>query len=120
MMDIHDELTSDESKMARAYLRRIAGVVLCAVVLALTVVWATQAYAATFTMKAEGGDWVRLSDEPCEVSAGWLKLQKAEMFYQGKLYAACWALVGDSVLVLDEAGDISTLPIRAFRKDEPV
>jgi hypothetical protein len=66
----------------------------------------------------EHGTVVRLLDEPCPTSTGWMKLKRAEMHYKGKLYAACWALVGNVVVVFDEAGDNSPYPTSAFSKEE--
>lgn len=43
--EIHDELTTDDARMARSYLRRIVGWVLCALVIAGTAIWATKAHA---------------------------------------------------------------------------
>jgi len=67
--------------------------------------------------KSPNGDWLRIYDEPCEVASGWLKLRRAEWFYSGKPYHACWMVVGGAVLVLDDAGEVASLPISAFRKD---
>ena len=63
---------------------------------------------------------VRLFDEPCATSTGWLKLKRAEMRFEGKLYAACWVVLKTVVLVFDEAGDITPIVVAAFRKEEGV
>ena len=46
-------------------------------------------------------------------------LQKASVLHRGKIYEACWVLVLDTVAVMDEAADDTSLfpvPLAAFRK----
>ena len=66
------------------------------------------------------GNWVRIYDAPCPVAGGWLAMRRAEMHYEGTDYGACWLQADDRIVVFDSAGDISPLPISAFRKDEPI
>lgn len=63
------------------------------------------------------GDWLRIYDEPCPVSSGWLKLRRAEWFYQGKRYRGCWTIAGDTVVIHDEQPGIHTEPAASFRQD---
>src|SRR3990167_911176 len=63
---------------------------------------------------------VRLLDVPCDVTMGWLKMKKAEMKWRGKDYKACWAISEAMVIVFDEAGDIGSAPIQAFKKEENI
>ena len=59
---------------------------------------------------------VTIYDTPCPHP--WLgKWKAASMIYKGKPYEACWG-GGDSdaIVVLDSAGDLSMIPMRAFRK----
>ena len=65
-----------------------------------------------------GGDSFRLTDEPCPVTSGWLKLYRAEIIWKGKTYQACWALVKTVVIVLDEGGDITPIPMGVFQKEK--
>lgn len=74
--------------------------------------------AQTLIFRSSNGDSVRLTSEPCPVGTGWLKLQRAELTYQGKKYAAFWAPSGQMVVILDEAGDVSAVPIRLFKVEE--
>lgn len=76
------------------------------------------AIAATYVAKDAAGNVVRLLDEPCEVTSGWMKARKAEFRYEGKEYKSCWIAVKDLVLLFDETGDVTPLPIQAFRKEE--
>ena len=77
-------------------------------------------YAASYIAIAPDGDFVRLKDEPCQTATSWLKLKKAEMSYRGKQYAACWTVVGRDIVILDEAGDTSVVPMGAFKRDVPI
>jgi len=88
--------------------------------LALLLLLSLGVCADTYTMKTTSGDSVRLMDEPCPVVTGWLTMKKAEMLYRGKFYAACWTFVNKHIIVFDEAGDISALPMIAFHKEEPI
>lgn len=78
------------------------------------------AIAASYVAKDAVGNVVRLLDEPCDVASGWLKARKAEFLYQGKSYKSCWLSVKEVVLILDETGDVTPLPVQAFRKEEGV
>lgn len=73
----------------------------------------------TIIAKDPQGNWIRLRDEPCPDVPDWMKLRKAEMFYQGKVYGACWRVEKHTVLVFDDNGDFSVAPVQAFQKDEP-
>lgn len=75
------------------------------------------AHSASYSLQSPDGDYLRLTDEPCPVASGWLKLKKAEMRWKGKEYAACWLAAGQDILIIDEAGDISSVPTRAFKRD---
>ena len=81
--------------------------------------WAGKVYGAMPTMVARDtqGNWIRLTDEPCPAAKEWLKLRKAEMFYQGKNYSACWRSEGGGVLIFDDNGDFSLVPVQAFERD---
>ena len=62
------------------------------------------------------GNVITITDDPCELS--WLKNWKSAQFlYQGKVYKACWAIKGDRVIVLDEGGDLSAVPVGMFGKE---
>jgi hypothetical protein len=76
------------------------------------------AIAASYVAKDAAGNVVRLLDEPCDVTTGWLKARKAYFRYEGKEYKSCWISLKDLVLILDETGDVTPLPVQAFRKEE--
>ena len=65
------------------------------------------------------GTIVRLFDDPCPVASGWLKMKKAEVFFEGKIYAACWIVQKNVVIVIDEGGDVTPHHVSAFKKEEP-
>ena len=75
------------------------------------------------------GDSIRLFKRACEsktvvdqlkpeyVS----KFQAAAMVYNGKSYEACWILTPDgNVVVIDEAGDVTPIPLSMFKVDPGV
>lgn len=75
---------------------------------------------AAMVAKDREGNSVTLQETAC-VSDMWLKEWKAAtMFYQGKQYAACWRLQGNTVVVIDSAGDVTPLPMTAFRPETSV
>ena len=64
------------------------------------------------------GNWVKLLNEPCTASA-WMQKdwKKAELFYDGRQYKACWRLANAEVYLLDAAGDVSIIPAYAFKQE---
>lgn len=80
--------------------------------------------ADTYIFRASNGDFVRLLDDPCNVVSGWLKMRRAEFRYQSKMYEACWLLIGRGeqsvILLFDEAGDVSPVPLNRFKKEETI
>ncbi len=53
--------------------------------------------------------------EQCMASP-WLKQWKtASIVFEGKVFAACWAVLGPDVVVLDSAGDIYPVPAAMFK-----
>lgn len=71
------------------------------------------------------GDFVKLWQGPCESKtvigianpAVLPLLKKAMMRYEGKDYEACWAEHDGHAIVIDEAGDVTPIPLRAFRNE---
>lgn len=63
------------------------------------------------------GNAVTLTDKQCTATP-WLKDWKAAIFlYEGKVLSACWRLIGDNVVVLDAAGDVTGVPAYAFTRE---
>lgn len=118
-MDIHGELTSEESRQARAYLRRIVGVLLCGAILAATVLWATKAFAGP-VYQAAGGDGVRvlLHDEPCAMNQVSNLPRRATWIEGGKTFEGCWGFRPNEGVVLAFFSDktVVAIPLRAFVK----
>ena len=102
-------MSKNRANKSRAWLARVLAPLLMA---------AAPCFADTYVMHASNGDYVKLFDTPCTVSSGWLKLHLAEFRYQGKVYAACWVLVGQVVVVLDEEGSATPVPMTRFRKEQ--
>lgn len=92
---------------------------LLAIALVLSLVVPRLGMAETFTMKDAHGNSVTLLDEPCYEAPPWLGWRKARMVYRAQTYEACWRVFGNTVLILDSAGDSSPVPVSAFKKDEP-
>ncbi len=88
--------------------------------LLIALLLASPALADTYTVGDSQGNLVRLFDEPCDKTSGWLKMQKAFFRYQGKDYAACWATFKGVVLIFDDSGDITPVPMSAFKKEEVI
>ena len=76
-----------------------------------------KAQGETYILRDQQGNHVMLQQTPCKMP--WLsKWFEASMVFQEKPYAACWKLMGDgnTVMVLDSTGDLTALPLQAFRK----
>lgn len=71
----------------------------------------------TFTANGQNGDYVRIKNEPCPNTPEWLDLRLAEMRYQGKEFKACWFVLAQFVVVIDDSKDKTPIPISAFKKD---
>ena len=97
---------------------RFMAKVLVLFILCFALLHIAPAIAASYVAKDAAGNVVRLLDEPCEVASGWLKARKAYFRYEGKEYKSCWIGFKDLVLILDETGDVTPLPVQAFRKEE--
>lgn len=83
--------------------------------------------AATPLYTFELGDvMARLHDGPCSNEKVQRVLRDAEQFraadvvWQGQSFAACWAVVGEQVVVVDETGDAGFLQPEGFRNGTPV
>ena len=89
------------------------------VLLAVLMLFAMSSNAA-MVAKDGSGNSVTLQETAC-VSDPWLKEWKsATMFYRGKHYAACWRIQGDMVVIIDSAGDVTPLPMGAFKQETGV
>lgn len=87
---------------------------------------ATVVSAEPRTYKDDKGNYVRLTDDPCVSTAGVLstipsalrpELKAATIYWEGKLFAACYRDRGTQIDIIDESGDGGTVDARAFRKD---
>ena len=76
--------------------------------------------ADTYVAKADGGDYVKLLDTPCQMVKGWLKMNAGQFKFKGKVYDACWFVLGTVVIVVDETGDVTPVEIRRFSKEESI
>lgn len=82
----------------------------------------TAAAAPTALYTFELGDVVaRLHDSPCEDRKVQSVLREPGQFraanveWQGQAFAACWTVVGQQVVVVDETGDSGVLQPEGFR-----
>ena len=112
LKDEFDDICRNTCRVAQL----VKWVLIVGIAVALTT-FATCSNAAVYILRDQAGNQVLLFDEKCE-AAPWLsKWQKANMHYNGRDYAACWKTSGSAtVIVLDEAGDITALPMAAFRR----
>lgn len=58
---------------------------------------------AGMVARDDRGNLARLKEAPCS-----------------KSYEACWTRIGSVILVIDEAGDLSPIPINAFEKEQQI
>ena len=68
----------------------------------------------------DGQSKVTLTDKPCKLGDWFKDWREARWFYQGKVYAACWRLHRATVVTIDEAGDIGTIPMQQFKPEHGV
>ena len=78
---------------------------------------AAPCYADSYIARAGNGDYVKLTDKPCPVPTGYTKMYEAEFKYQGKVYKACWFSMGAVVMVMDETGEATPVPVARFTKE---
>lgn len=124
MLEIHEQLTSDDVRHARQYLRRIVGGLLVVAFLLFTVIWATKAHAAdpSGAFVADiGTSKLFLYQEPCALGGWFSKWKKGTWQVEGKLFDACWKLQRDAddqvyVHTVDADGDAGSVPARMFKK----
>ena len=45
------------------------------------------------------------------------KMYEAEFKYHGKIYKACWFSMGTVVMVMDETGEATPVPVARFTKE---
>lgn len=76
-----------------------------------------QAGTDVYVYRDKNGDSVRLLAEPCKTASGWLKMNHAEVRFQGKVYQACWVFTRGTVIVVDEDGDVAQVPAAYFAKE---
>ena len=76
--------------------------------------------AEAYIFQTQNGDYVKLTKAPCQVVSGWLKLSAAEVQFNGKKYAACWTMLGEVVIIFDEAGDVFPIQRARFRLEEVI
>ena len=89
-------------------------------VLAVVLMLFAMSVNAAMVAKDSAGNSVTLQETAC-VSDPWLKDWKAAtMFYQGKVFAACWRIQGQTVVIIDSAGDVTPIPMTAFRPETSV
>lgn len=125
--DIYDELTSEDSREARSYLRRLAGFVLLLIAVSCTSIVATKAYGADMpTYVAEMGEnKLFIFAEPCALGGWFTTWRKARWLFQGKSFESCWKLQRNAdgdlyVHTVDTSGDAGMVPLGAFRKQEAI
>lgn len=72
------------------------------------------AFAATYQLKTSDAT-VTLHDSQC--GQPWLDgWKRASMTYRGKDFEACWMHQEGVIFLLDSAGDLTPLPVNAFKK----
>ena len=94
-----------------------------ALIAVLPLAFCTYAVHAANTVTFELGEVIaRLHDTPCvdnkmqEVLREPARFQSADIVWQGKPFAACWVLMDNQIIVVDETGDAGVLPQEGFRR----
>lgn len=84
-------------------------------VLLLFVAACAAAPRAERAMVARGGEnSVTLHGAPCEGNALLQTYRRGSMIYKGQRFEVCWRARGESVTVIDAAGDVTRVPVEAF------
>ena len=74
-----------------------------------------KAFAASYYLEDRAGNRITLHDTDCPVSflKGW---KQAAMRWKGQELTACWVASDGLVYVVDSLGDLTPIPVQAFRK----
>lgn len=117
-MDIHDELTSSDARLARQYLRRIIGFLLVGATIIGTVIWATRAHAKPLYEAKSQGTSIVLYDETCALPAVTNLVLRAVWVQDGKSYEGCWGATPPLGVVMAYFSDktVAAIPISAFER----
>jgi len=71
-------------------------------------------------VRDDNGNSATITQEPCVISP-WLKdWKQGTLVYGGKTYATCWRLIGETVFILDSAGDVSPIQARYFKPETKI
>ena len=88
-----------------------------AVLVAILLLFSASSYAQKMVARDSGGNVITLLQEQCMASP-WMKQWKtASLVYEGKVFAACWAVRGSDVVILDSAGDVYPIPAGMFKPE---
>lgn len=94
--------------------RAVANVGMIVLILGLIVLTHGTAWGATYEFASEDAR-ITLYESAC--GKDWLNgWRQAAMTYKGKSYDACWMSNGGMVFILDSAGDLTPLPVTAFKR----
>ena len=92
----------------------------------IAVIWATKAYAANLSYTWPDGNKLTLLSEPCQLGPWFSNWKRAVYLWGGQTVEACWTgqnappPLGPTVYTIDAQGEIGSISVGLFRKDEPV
>lgn len=108
-------LPKEEFDAILANTERVSRFVIVLTLGTILLVLGTFAFGATYGLEDRSGNKLTLHDEPCKVAflKGW---KKASFRYEGRDLTACWMASQGLVYIIDDAGDLTPVPITAFSK----
>ncbi len=119
MIDIHDEMTAEDAKMARGYLRRLVGFAIVLVAVACTAIIVTKAHAEpVYRAAAPDGIFITLHDEACALEGVVNLKRRATWTEGGKTFEGCWGARIDMGVVVAFFSDktVVVIPLQAFQR----
>jgi hypothetical protein len=91
--------------------------IICVFLLLLVIHVAAHAETLSAT---NGSDKLTITEQPCDIGPWFKEWKKATWYYQGRVFEACWRVMGNAVMTIDSAGDLGAMPMQAFKKDEAI
>lgn len=95
--------------------------IVAAILILLAVVLQGKSKAANeMIFEDRNGNSMLLLETPCKQGPFLTRWLQGVMIWEGKRLKACWRIQTGQVAVLDEEGDVTSIPMTAFKRKEAI